>query len=145
MYKLPLVLTVTAMLGIALFAAMSAKGADEKVADKKTRIFEMRTYTAADGKMDALHKRFREHTNGLFMKHGITIIGFWTPTEGETAKNTLVYILAYPDKAAREKDWQEFQADPDWVKAKADSEKDGKLVDKVVSVFMAPTDYSPMK
>ena len=145
MHKWTLMAGVAAMLGVALFAAVRARGADEKAADKKNRFFEMRTYTAAEGKMEALHKRFREHTNAMFAKHGITIIGFWTPTEGDTAKSTLVYILAYPDKEAREKDWAEFQADPEWVKAKADSEKDGKLVDKVVSVYMSPTDYSPIK
>ena len=145
MSKWSLTVAMSAVLGVVLFAAIRARGAEEKAAVQKPRCFEMRTYTAAEGKIEALHKRFREHTNALFVKHGMTIIGFWTPTDGDAPKNTLVYILAYPDREAREKDWQEFQADPEWVKAKADSEKDGKLVDKVVSVFMAPTDYSPIK
>ncbi len=109
------------------------------------RFFEMRTYTAAEGKLRALHARFRDHTNALFQKHGMTLIGYWTPADGPTSKNTLVYILAYPDKDAREKSWKAFQEDPEWIKAKADSEKDGKLVDNVVSVYMNPTDYSPIK
>jgi len=112
----------------------------------KERLFELRTYTAAEGKLDALHKRFREHTNDLFKKHGMTIIGFWTPAEEPRSKNTLIYILAYPDREAREKSWKEFQADPDWQKAKAESEKDGPLLaHPPESVYMNPTDYSPIK
>jgi hypothetical protein len=145
MSKLPLMVMLVTLVGIGAFAAMRAQGAEAPSPEKKNRFFEMRTYTAAEGKLDALHKRFREHTNNFFAKHGMTIVGFWTPTEGDAAKNTLVYILAYPDKEARDKAWQAFQADPDWITAKAGTEKDGKLVDKVVSVFMAPTDYSPIK
>ena len=145
MSKLALMATILAVLGIGLLGALRARAADDKVAATKVRLFEMRTYTAAEGKLETLHTRFREHTNRLFVKHGMTLIGYWTPTEGDVAKNTLVYILAYPDKDAREKSWKDFQADPDWIKAKADSEKDGKVVDKVVSQFLTPTDYSPIK
>jgi hypothetical protein len=109
------------------------------------RFFELRTYHAAEGKLDALHARFRDHTNGLFKKHGMTIIAFWTPADEPTSKNTLIYVLAYPSREAREQAWKDFQADPEWQKAKADSEKDGKLVLKVDSVYMNPTDYSPVK
>ncbi len=119
-----------------------ATAADAKPAE---RYFEMRTYTAADGKLDELHKRFREHTNALFVKHGMELVGYWTPAEGEESKNTLVYILAYPDKESREKSWKEFQADPEWVTAKAASEVNGKLVTHVESKFLKPTDYSPIK
>ena len=108
------------------------------------RVFEMRTYTTLPGRLDALHKRFREHTNSIFVKHGMSLIGYWTPTEGPTAGNTLVYILAYPSMAAREASWKAFRDDPDWQKAREESEKDGKIVEKVDSVFLAPTDYSPI-
>jgi hypothetical protein len=115
--------------------------------------YEMRTYTAAEGKLPALHARFREHTNALFLKHGMTLIGYWTPAPPGTAKedeadrsgNTLVYILAYPDRGAREAMWKAFQSDPEWKKSRDDSEKEGKLVVKVESVFLNPTDYSPIK
>jgi len=109
------------------------------------RCFEMRTYIAPPGKLTALHARFRDHTNALFAKHGMTLVGYWTPTDGEAAANTLVYILAYPNRAAADASWKAFRADPVWVKAKADSEVAGVLVDKVVSVFLKPTDYSPIK
>jgi len=144
MPKTLLSVTCIALLAIALLAALRATAAD-RPADKKDRLFELRTYTAVDGKLDAVLARFRDHTNALFIKHGMTPVAYWTPTEGDLAKNTLVYVLAYPDKAARDKAWADFQADPDWIKAKADSEKDGKIVDKVVSVFIKPADFSPLK
>jgi hypothetical protein len=108
------------------------------------RVFELRTYHCFPGKLDALHKRFREHTNTIFVKHGMSLIGYWTPTEGELAGKTLIYMLAYPSMAARQASWKAFQEDPDWQKARAESEKDGKIVEKVDSVFLSPTDYSPI-
>lgn len=110
-------------------------------ADADTRIFEMRTYYAAPGKLDALNSRFRDHTVGLFTKHGMTNIGYWTPIEN--TENKLIYVLAYPDKAARDASWKEFGADPDWQSAQKASEENGKLVAKVEQVFMNATDFSP--
>jgi hypothetical protein len=132
---------VVGAVGVAVFAAEPAKG-DKKV---ETRVFEMRTYYAAPGKMAALNARFRDHTCKLFEKHGMTIIGFWNPSDPAEADKTLVYILAYPSKEAADKSWKEFRDDPDWKAVREASEKDGKLVDKVVSVYLNPTDYSPIK
>lgn len=113
---------------------------------KDSRYFEMRTYYAAPGKLENLHARFRDHTVKLFKKHGMQIVGFWGPTEKESgSENTLVYILAYPSRDARAASWKAFAADPEWLAARKKSEENGKLVDKVVSVFMLPTDYSAMK
>ena len=117
------------------------KAADEK----KERVFELRTYTAVEGKLDALHARFRDHTNKIFAKHGMEMIGYWTPTDGEKAKNTLIYVLAFPSREAATQSWKEFRDDPEWKAAAAESEKNGKLVAKVESVFMKATDYSAMK
>jgi hypothetical protein len=129
--------------GLALAGLPAAAAEKEKDVKKaETRYFEMRTYHAAPGKIDALNARFRDHTNTLFKKHGMSIIGFWTE---EKRPDVLVYILAYPSKEAREKSWDAFRKDPDWVKAKEASEKDGKLVDKVEEVFLNPTDYSPIR
>jgi len=131
-------------LGLAALGATAAAG--DKPADKKdTRVFELRTYYAAPGKMTALHARFRDHTCKLFEKHGMTIVGFWSPTKPEDAEQKLIYILAFPSKEAADKAWKDFRDDPDWKKARAESEKDGTLVTKVESVYMNPTDYSPMK
>ena len=133
-----------ALAGLAcLWPAQGAAKEEKKKVE--TRVFEMRTYYAAPGKMAALHSRFRNHTNTLFKKHGMELVGFWSPTDPAEAEKKMVYILAYPRREAAQKSWAEFQADPEWKKAKAESEKDGKLVDKVESVYLNPTDYSPIK
>ena len=113
---------------------------------KDSRAFEMRTYYAAPGKLEALNARFRDHTCELFKKHGIEIVGFWIPTDKEQgAENKLVYILAHKSREAAKKSFADFGNDPEWKKARAESEVNGKLVEKVESVFMSATDYSPMK
>src|SRR5882762_5317388 len=110
------------------------------------RLFELRTYTAAGGKLDALQARFRDHTVKLFEKHGMTNVGYWVPSEGDKSKNTLIYILAFPDKEARNKAFKEFGADPEWQKAQKESEANGKLLAKPPeSLFLTPTDYSAIK
>jgi NIPSNAP protein len=110
------------------------------------RVFELRTYTAAPGKLDALNVRFRDHTIALFRKHGIEVIGFWMPVDKEAgAGDKLVYILAHPSRAAAEANWKAFREDPEWVKVKAESETGGTLAPKIESVFLAATDYSPLK
>lgn len=109
------------------------------------KVYELRVYKASPGKLDALHARFRNHTNKLFEKHGIEVIGYWTPTEGEEAKDTLVYLVAFPSVEAQKKAWDAFRADPVWQKAKAESERDGVLVREVQSKNLKPTDYSPLR
>lgn len=121
--------------------ALAMLTASALAANTDTRVFEMRTYYAAPGKLDALHARFRDHTTKLFEKHGITNIGYWTPIENPESK--LVYVLAYPTREARDVSWKEFAADPEWKAAQAESEKDGKLVAKVEQLFFTATDFSP--
>jgi hypothetical protein len=128
-------------IGFAVHAADSAKA--EKNED--TRVFELRTYYAAPGKMEALHARFLYHACKLFKKHGMTVVGFWVPTDPKEAQTKLVYILAFPSREAAEKSWAAFREDPEWKEVKEASEKNGKLVDKVESVFLKPTEYSPIK
>lgn len=118
-----------------------AKG--QKKAD--TRVFEMRTYYAGPGKMEGLHKRFRDHTCKLLEKHGATPIGFWNPIDADGAQKKLVWIVAFPSKEAADKIWAAFRKDPDWIKAKDASEVNGKLVEKIESVYLNPADYSPIK
>lgn len=131
-------------LSIALMTNMTAM-AEEPKPSTENRVFEMRTYYAHPGKMKALHARFRDHTCKLFEKHGITLIGFWSPIDKDKSEEVMVYILAYPSKEAADKAWKEFREDPEWIKAKADSEKDGPLVKKADSVFLTATDYSKLK
>ena len=110
------------------------------------RVFELRTYTAAAGKLDALNARFRDHTVALFKKHGMEVIGFWEPVDKDSgAGEKLVYLLAHPSRAAAEANWRAFREDPEWVKVKADSETAGVLAAKIESVFLAGTDYSPLR
>jgi hypothetical protein len=125
-----------------LRASEGPKDEPAKPSPARGRLFEMRTYYTLPGRLDALNARFREHTNKLFVKHGMELVGYWTP---QGKDNTLVYILAYPNRVAREASWKAFQADPEWKAAREASEKDGKIVDKVESVFLDPTDYSPIK
>jgi hypothetical protein len=109
------------------------------------RVFELRTYTAEPGKLDALHARFRDHTLAIFKKHGMTSVGYFAPTDEPLSKNTLTYILSFPSRDAATKAWAEFRADPEWQRVSKESEANGKLVNHVDSVFAEPTDYSPMK
>jgi hypothetical protein len=132
-------------LAFALCVAMLHVCACGEEPSRPDRLFEMRIYTTHPGKLEDLHKRFREHTNALFKKHGMELVGYWTPAEGDEAKNTLIYILAYPNREAREQSWQGFLNDPDWKAAFAESHKDGPLVMKVESKFLNPTDYSDIK
>jgi len=127
----------TLLFAILLAAMLSTTSA----ADQDTRCYEMRVYYAAAGKLDDLNARFRNHTCKLFEKHGMVNIGYWVPLEN--AENKLVYVLAYPNREARDKSWKAFVADPDWQKAAKESEKNGKLVAKAESFFMEATDYSP--
>ena len=110
-------------------------------ADKPdTRLFEMRVYFAAEGKLDALNARLRDHTLKLFEKHGMTNLGYFVPTKN--TENKLVYFLAYADRAARDASWKAFGADPAWKAAQKASELNGKLITKVESAFLTATDYA---
>ena len=108
-------------------------------------VFELRTYTAPEGKLTNLHARFRDHTRRIFEKHGMKSVGYWVPQDAPNSSNTLIYILEHPSREAAKKAWADFTADPEWVKVSAESQKDGRIVSKVESVFMDPTDYSPIK
>jgi NIPSNAP len=109
------------------------------------RVFEMRTYTAPPGKLDALNARFRNHTIRLFEKHGMHSIGYWIPQDEPRHSNTIVYIISHESREQAAKNWVAFRADPEWVKASTESEANGKIVEKTVSEFMDPTDYSQIK
>jgi hypothetical protein len=107
-----------------------------------TRCYELRTYTAAPGKLDDLLARFRNHTVKLFEKHGITNVGYWLPVDNKD--NKLIYMVSFPSREARDAAFKEFGADPEWQKAYKESEANGKLLDKAPeSLLLAATDYSP--
>jgi hypothetical protein len=110
-----------------------------------THVYEMRTYTAAEGKFDAVNARFRDHTRRLFEKHGMKNVGYWTPSEGPLVGTTLIYILEHQSRDAARASWAAFSKDPEWQKVRAESETGGRIVAKAESVFLTPTDYSAIK
>jgi hypothetical protein len=114
-------------------------------AQASKHVYELRTYTAPDGKLGELHSRFRDHTIRIFNKHGMKSVIYLSPQDAPDSANTLIYVLEHPSREAAKKAWADFQADPEWVKVAADSQVNGRIVTKVVSVFADPTDYSPMK
>jgi hypothetical protein len=144
-------LLVGLSLGIAATATVQADEAAPpsrtaaKDHGKKDRFFELRIYTAAPGKLDALNKRFRDHTLKFFEKYGIENIGYWTAVDDQNV-GKLYYIVAYPDRASREKSLiNGIAKDPAFLAVVAESEKDGKIVTGIESVLLEPTDYSAIK
>jgi hypothetical protein len=122
-----------------------SKGATKSGATAN-RVFELRTYYTNEGKLDDVHKVFRDHSCALFKKHGAELIGFWTPVDEDKGKGKkLVYLLAFPSRDAAKKTWAAFLKDPEWQKVYQESNKNGALVKTVESVYMEPTDYSEMK
>jgi len=130
------------LLPLFALAPLAAAAVDSRAAEPDTKVYEMRVYYAAPGKLDALHARFRDHTMKLFDKHGLTNVGYFVPV-GENKDNKLVYWISAPSKEARDKSFKAFAADPEWKKAAAESEKGGRLVSKIESHFLTATDYSP--
>jgi hypothetical protein len=134
------------LVGLVVVAVVSyAAGVEQAEKRANGRVFELRTYSAAPGKMAALNARFRDHTCKLFEKHGMTNIGYWNPADSKEADKKLIYIVAFPSREAADKSWIAFRNDAEWKTVRETSEKDGRLVEKVESVFLNPTDYSPMK
>lgn len=110
----------------------------------RAEVYELRTYTAREGKLDALHQRFRDHTVGLFAKHGMKSVGYWVPTEPPRSEDTLIYILEHDSREAASESWKAFLADPEWQEVYRKSQADGPILAKAPeSVYMQKTDYSP--
>jgi len=123
-------------IGLTALVTLAASGAwaDDHL------VYEMRTYTTNDGKLEALHERFRNHTMSIFEKHGMRNIAYWTPAD---TPNTLIYVIAHDSADAAKSNWQAFISDPEWQEVYAASIADGRLVKNIDSVFMSKTDYSP--
>jgi len=107
-------------------------------------IVELRVYHCAPGRLPALHERFTSATLGFFKKHGIEQIGFWTTLAGPT-NQSLTYLLKWESLAERERKWNAFQADPDWIAKRAASEAEKIIVERIENQFLAPTAYSALK
>ena len=109
------------------------------------KVFELRTYEATPGNLDNLHARFRDHTIRIFRKHGMEIVGFWSPTSEEEKDDKLVYLLAHDSQEAANASWQAFGADPEWNRVAEESNRNGQILAGVERKFMIATDYSPMR
>ena len=111
-------------------------------AQSPNHVYELRMYHTFPGKLDALDKRFRDATDRIFRKHDMKSVGYWIP---QNTPDLYIYVLEHPSREAATKNWAAFNADPEWVKAKAESEANGKLVDHVDDYYMNPTDYSKLR
>ena len=123
-------------LGAGIFYSTSAQN---------QKVFELRTYQATPGNLGNLHARFRDHTIRIFRKHGMEIVGFWSPTSEEERDDILVYLLAHDSQDAADASWQAFGADPEWASVAEESNKNGQILAGVERKYMVATDYSPMK
>ena len=151
MSRISMRLFISAAVAAGAFACGVRSGRDAgsptafEAAPAAPQLYELRVYTAAPGKMDALHTRFRDHTLRLFEAHGIKSVGYWTGVD-DGQREKLYDLVAYPDREARERRLVNGIAkDPQFLKAVAESEKGGKLTSAIESVLLAPTDYSPMR
>jgi len=128
----------SAVLGLIIGTFFIASAQDQKV-------FELRTYKATPGNLDNLHARFRDHTLRIFRKHGMEIVGFWSPTSEDERDDILVYLLAHDSQGAADASWQAFGADPEWDRVSEESNRNGQILAGVERKYMVATDYSPMK
>lgn len=127
------------LLGLALGIPAGRASAEKET---PVAVYELRTYTTAEGRLPALHARFRDHTVKLFEKHGMKNVIYTVPTDKE---DTLVYLISHKSREAADQSWQAFRDDPEWQKAFKQSRKDGPIVTKVERQYLRPTDYSPMR
>jgi hypothetical protein len=122
-----------------------ADAAPAPVLQAADRVYELRTYTAPEGKLDDLLARFRNHTMRIFEKHGMTNVGYWLPQDETLRQNTLVYLLAHPSREAADQAWRDFGADPEWQRVAEESQREGRIVASVERMYLDPADFSPMK
>lgn len=137
-----------AILTVAVAVAAAAAGwlaRGTSVEAASPMVYELRTYHCEPGRLPNLLARFRNHTTKLFEKHGMKNVGYWVPADGEAHENTLIYVLAHKDRAAAKQSWDGFRTDAEWVKVRTESEASGKIVSKVESVYMDPTDFSKLQ
>lgn len=131
---------------VAGFAAGALWPADTAVhAQSDGKVFELRTYTAPEGKLPNLEARFRDHTMRIFEKHDMTNVGYWVPQDAPASDDTLIYIISHDSREQAAENWQSFRDDPEWAEVSRASQVDGRIVSSVEAVFMDATDYSPLK
>ena len=137
-------LKILSVSSISLIVGLGA-GTFYSTSAQNQKVFELRTYQATPGNLGNLHARFRDHTIRIFRKHGMEIVGFWSPTSEEERDDILVYLLAHDSQDAADASWQAFGADPEWASVAEESNKNGQILAGVERKYMVATDYSPMK
>jgi hypothetical protein len=135
--------------GLVCFAAGSLAsfrlGQLQQVKADSNHVFELRFYHALPGKMPALESRFRDTTSKLLAKHDLKVVGYWV-TEGDAPAwdNTFIFMVDHPSHEEAKKNWDGFRHDPAFLE-EIKSEQANKLVEKIDSTYMSPTDFSPLK
>lgn len=109
------------------------------------RVYEMRTYTAQPGRLDNIVARFRDHTRPILERHGMKNVGYWIPQDSTLAENTLVYLISHTDREQARANWRAFASDPEWHSVRDRSEANGPIILRIESVFLDPTDFSPLR
>ena len=107
-------------------------------------IHELRIYHCLPGRLPALIDRFERTTLGIWERFGIRPVGFWTTLVGPSNLD-LTYMLAWESMAERQRKWDAFRTDPDWLAALAASERDGQITAQVTNMFLQPTAFSPLR
>jgi hypothetical protein len=108
---------------------------------ESTKVYELRIYHAAPGQLDKLVARFRDHTDQLFVKHGMKSVAYWTALDEPVKSSKFFYILEHPSREVAAANWKAFQDDPEWKSVKAKSEENGKLVEKIESTYLTLADF----
>ena len=143
MVRSRVVVVTAAVFAAGFFAGHAFDGGDAEAQARK--VFELRTYTSPDGRLDDLLARFRHDTMRIFEKHGMQNVGYWVPADAPASANTLIYILAHDSRDAATKSWEAFRADPEWLAVRERTQANGPITSNVQSVFLEATDFSPMK
>lgn len=133
----------TVIIALLTLSLTACSGADGQQVESDETVYELRTYTTHEGKLDDLHQRFENHTMDFFEKHGMTNIMYWSPEAEDLKDNTLIYVLKHESREAAEQSWQDFSNDPEWQSVYDESVTDGPIVQHIESVYMTRTQYSP--
>ena len=130
---------------VAVSAGLSGGLLISDAAQNSEKVYELRIYTATPGNLENLHARFRDHTIRIFEKHGMGVVGFWSPTAEDERDSQLIYVLEHSSRQAADEAWSAFGADPEWREVSASSNANGQILANVERHYMVATDYSPMQ
>jgi hypothetical protein len=145
MSRFPVLAATCAIFAAGFVAGQWLDVGGEAQAQARGKVFELRTYTSPEGKLDDLVARFRNDTLRIFEKHGMHNVGYWLPTDSPASTNTLIYILAHDSRDAATKSWAAFRDDAEWKAVAERTQANGPIVSNVQSVFLEATDFSPLK